>query len=150
MKLRALALLLVLANLGFYIWSQGWLDGVIGVRAAGDREPERAARQFQPQVLRVLPGAAGAAAMAGNATPQTSVATCLEAGPFTPSDADAALAQWRERGVQNARIAPREPTDGGLMLRIDSADSALAAKLSASAGDAGSVPFGKSFAPCAK
>ena len=54
MKLRVLALLLLLANLGFYAWTQGWLDGVVGLRAIGDREPERLARQFQPQVIRIL------------------------------------------------------------------------------------------------
>ena len=27
MKLRALAVLLLLANLGFFAWTQGWLDG---------------------------------------------------------------------------------------------------------------------------
>lgn len=149
MKLRALALLLVLANLGFYMWSQGWLDAVTGVRATGDREPERTARQFQPQVLRVLPGAEGAAAMAGSATP-TAGGRCLEAGPFTPADADAALARWRERGVQTAGIVPREQPDGGLMLRVESADAALAAQLTATAGESGSMPFGKAFAPCAR
>lgn len=151
MKLRALALLLVLANLGFYIWSQGWLDGVVGARATGDREPGRAARQFQPQVLRVLPGAAGVAAMAGSApTGDSAAARCLEAGPFTPADADAALAQWRDRGLRAARVAPHEPLDAGVMLRIDDADAALATQLAASAADAANLPFGKAFAPCAK
>ncbi|MCB2020159.1 MAG: hypothetical protein KDG44_05100 [Burkholderiaceae bacterium] len=148
MKLRALALLLVLANLGFYIWSQGWLDGITGVRATGDREPERSARQFQPQVLRVLPGAQGAAAMAGNAMPGAA-GRCLEAGPFTPAEANAALAQWRERGVQTANFVPREQAEGMLMLRVDSADAALAAQLTPAAGEA-AAPFGKAFAPCAK
>jgi hypothetical protein len=149
MKLRALALLLVLSNLGFYIWSQGWLDAVTGVRATGDREPERSARQFQPQVLRVLPSAAGAAAMAGGATP-TAAGRCLEAGPFTPADADAALAQWRERGVQTASVVPRALAGGDLMLRVESANAALAAQLTATTVEAATLPFGKAFAPCAQ
>lgn len=145
MKLRALALLLVLANLGFFIWSQGWLDALTGARAAGDHEPERMARQFQPQLLRVLPGAAGAAAMAGSAV---AAATCLEAGPFTMAEADAALAQWRERGVQTARIARREQQSGGAMLRIEDTDATLTARLAQIDGAA--APLGKAFAPCAK
>lgn len=157
MKLRALALLLVLANLGFYIWSQGWLDGVIGARATGDREPERTARQFQPQVLRVLSAAEGAAAMTGNSTHAVNATNatnatggCLEAGPFTPAEADAALAQWRARGVPTTRVVAREQPGGNLMLRVEGADAALAAQLTAINTDAGGAPSGKAFAACAK
>lgn len=138
MKLRALALLLVLANLGFYIWSQGWLDALTGARGTG--EPERMARQVNPQLLRVLPEAQGVAAMAGSAL----AAACLEAGPFTAAEAGAALAQWRERGVPTARIVTRELPGDAAMLRIEDADAALAAQLAQ-----GAAPFGKAFAPCA-
>ena len=144
MKLRAFALLLVLANLGFFIWSRGWLDALVGARATGDREPERMARQFQPQLLHVLPGAVGAAAMAGSAA---AVATCLEAGPFTAAEAEAALAQWRQRGVAAARIVPAVNT-GNAMLRIEEADAALETRLTAITRDA--APLGKPFARCAK
>lgn len=145
MKLRALALLLVLANLAFFIWSQGWLDGLTGARAAGDREPERMARQFEPQLLRVLPGAAGATAMAGSTA---LAATCLEAGPFSASEADAALAQWGDRGFQAARIVRREQPNGDAMLRIEDAEPALAARLAQIEGAA--APLGKPFTPCAR
>lgn len=144
MKLRVLALLLVIANLAFFVWSQGWLDTLTGTRAAGDHEPERMARQFQPQLLRVLPGAAGTAAMAG----PTAATACLEAGPFTPAEAETALAQWRERGVQTARIVPREPPGDDAMLRIEDADAALAARLAQI--DHAGAPLGKAFAPCTK
>ncbi len=97
----------------------------------------------------MLPGAEGAVAMAGGATP-SAAGRCFEAGPFTPAEADAALARWRERGVQTANIVPREQANGGLMLRVESADAALAAQLTATASESGTVPFGKAFAPCAK
>ena len=42
--LRLFVLLLVLGNAVFLAWTQGWLDDVTGVRASGDREPERSAR----------------------------------------------------------------------------------------------------------
>ncbi len=144
MKLRALALLLVLANLGFFIWTQGWLDALTGARAAGDHEPEHMARQFQPQLLRVLPGAAGAAAMAGSAV--AAATACIEAGPFTMAEAETALAQWRERGVQTARIVQRMQPGDDAMVRIENADAALAARLAQNEG--APAPFGKAFARC--
>ena len=82
--LRALVALLIVANLGFFAWTQGWLDTVVGVRSVGDREPERLARQVHPELIRVLPpSAAGELAAAP--------LSCLEAGPF--GDAEIAAAQ---------------------------------------------------------
>ena len=88
--LRALVLALLIANLGFWAWTQGWLDNVVGVRAGGDREPERLARQVKPDTVRILPPAAPASVAASAAAP-TPLA-CLEAGPFTPTEAIAAEA----------------------------------------------------------
>jgi len=67
--MRVAALLLLLANLLFFAWSHGWLDGVAGARASGDREPERLALQVRPEAVRVLtpPQAALAAASAAAA-----------------------------------------------------------------------------------
>jgi hypothetical protein len=105
MKLRALVLLLLVANLAFFAWTRGWLDGVTGLPAHGDREPERLARQVQPQSVRILPPKEAASAMA--AAPAAAV--CLEAGPFSPAEADAAEALlqaalpaggWVRRGVE--------------------------------------------------
>ncbi len=81
--LRALVALLLFANLAFFAWTQGWLDGIVGVRARGDREPERLASQVHPEDVVVLAGTASAAAPAG-------APSCLEAGPFTPAEAGAA------------------------------------------------------------
>lgn len=107
--LRLLVLLLAMANLAFLAWSTGWLDDVVGVRAIGDREPERLQRQVRPETIRILPSGTGprtgavvtpvapppAAPSTGTpATPATVVAaapppadtaavpTCLEAGPY--------------------------------------------------------------------
>jgi hypothetical protein len=109
MKLRALALLLLMANLGFFAWTQGWLDGVVSVRARGDREPERLAREFQPQRVRILPPNEAAAAMAASAPLAAPPLSCLEAGPYTPAEAllaEALLqpalpaASWVRRSVE--------------------------------------------------
>lgn len=86
--LRAIVIALVLANAAFFAWTQGWLDDVVGVRAIGDREPERLARQVRPQTIRIVPptgpGEAAAAAPA-----------CLEAGPFAATEIAAAEAALR-------------------------------------------------------
>ena len=82
--LRALVVALILANLAFFGWTRGWLDDVAGVRARGDREPERLARQVRPESVRILP------ASAAN-EPVAEVLTCLDAGPF--SDAEFAAAR---------------------------------------------------------
>ncbi len=82
--LRALIAALLLANLAFFIWTQGWLDSFVGVRSTGDREPERMARQVRPETIRILP--ASAATEAAPVAP-----ACFEAGPF--GDAEIAAAQ---------------------------------------------------------
>ena len=95
--LRALVLALLLANVAFYAWTQGWLDAVVGVRASGDREPERLARQLRPETVRVLPpDAAGASAPGTAGGPDGSAGpdalACLEAGPFSAAELAAAQA----------------------------------------------------------
>lgn len=85
--LRLLVVLLVLANVVFYAWTQGRLDGLVGVRAQGDREPERLGRQVRPESIRVLPPASPvAAAMVAD----TAAPVCLEAGPYTAAQIGAA------------------------------------------------------------
>lgn len=83
--LRALVIALALANLAFWSWTQGWLDGVVGVRASGDREPERLARQVRPESVRILPATA-------TATTEPEALACLEAGPFDAAGLAAAKA----------------------------------------------------------
>jgi hypothetical protein len=84
--LRLLVMLLLLANVAFYAWTQGMLDNLVGVRAQGDREPDRLNRQVRPETIRVLPASAVALAAAAAETPPA----CLEAGPYTPAQITAA------------------------------------------------------------
>jgi hypothetical protein len=84
--LRAIVAALLLANIGFFIWSQGWVDGLVGARANGDREPERLTKQVRPEVVRILtPQAVAAAASAAE-----SQLMCFEAGPFDDTTVAAA------------------------------------------------------------
>ncbi len=89
--LRLLVVLLILANLAFYAWTQGSLDSLVGVRAQGDREPERLHQQVRPESIRILPPAS--AAVVATAAPAASAAApalCLEAGPYTAAQIGAA------------------------------------------------------------
>ena len=91
--LRALVLALLLANVAFYAWTQGWLDTVVGVRATGDREPERLARQVRPEIVRIVPASAASA----TSEPLPGALACLEAGPF--ADAELATAKAAARAA---------------------------------------------------
>lgn len=76
--LRALLLLLLAANLAFFAWTRGWLDGATGLRAQGDREPERLQVQQHPERI-TLVSPQGAKALQARA--------CLELGPLAGDEA---------------------------------------------------------------
>lgn len=109
--LRTLLLLLLLANAGFYAWTQGWLSPLLPPRADG-REPERLARQLRPELITVLSAGAASAALA--AASAASAATdrpdaepppvCLEAGPFSDAAAQAAEAVLDQNGVPDGAV----------------------------------------------
>ena len=107
--LRIIVGLLLLANIAFYVWSEGWVDGIVGVRAHGDHEPERLNKQVRPEAVKILtPQLVAAAAVAAE-----SRLACLEAGPFDDAGlpiAESALASnlpigsWvRQTSTQAAR-----------------------------------------------
>lgn len=97
-------LLLLLANLGFGAWTHGWLDDLVGVRARGDREPERLMRQLHPEAVVVVPSVgtrplplstAAISAASAETDPPLAPPTCLEAGPFDALQVVAAEATLR-------------------------------------------------------
>lgn len=213
---------LLVANLVFAAWSQGWLDDVVGVRATGDREPERLALQVRPDTVAILSPTAVAALVSSAASSARSGEVCLQAGPFNASqmalvdaaaaaalpagswatrtveqpgewmvymgkypgrdtmakkeeelkrtrlpyeevknapayepgfslgkfnnraDADAALAQFVQRGVRTAKVIELMAPSTGQALRIDNADPALAEKAQAFKVDG----LEARFAPC--
>ena len=122
--LRLAALVLLLVNLLLLALHAGWVDASLGRPGAGSqREPERLARQIQPQALQLLPAAgptpatpAASAASAASATsapaapaapasPSAPAAApearaCLETGPLDPPG----LAE-AQRGLQAAGLA---------------------------------------------
>jgi hypothetical protein len=52
--LRALVLLLVLANLAFLAWTQGLLSPLARPPMSSEREPERLTQQVRPESITVL------------------------------------------------------------------------------------------------
>ncbi len=83
-QLRLAVLLLLLLNLSYYLWSEDLLRGA-GLGPAVQTEPQRLARQIQPDAVQlrkpeaVMPESAGSAPSASTAGPP---GECLEAGPF--------------------------------------------------------------------
>ncbi len=120
--LRGFVLLLLVANLAFYSWSQGWLTWAVGIDPQGDREPQRLERQVAPEALKlVAPERAPATSApardtARAAEPSPSSPTvvageaCLEFGPFTSkADVDRAEGVFRMRlPRQSWDLKPRE------------------------------------------
>lgn len=90
---RLLFISLLLANLGFFAWSQGLL-APYGLGPVSPSEPQRLERQVRPERVRLLP-ADEARRIEASTTPQT----CLQAGLFDEAEAQAlrtALADWPE------------------------------------------------------
>jgi len=52
--LRSLVLILLLVNTGFFAWSHGWLNGIVGVQPEAQHEPQRLQREVQADKLVVL------------------------------------------------------------------------------------------------
>ena len=83
--LRLLVLLLVLANLGYYAYSQGLL-AAYGFAPTSQTEPQRMAQQIKPEALRILNPQQGS--QLESATPpvqavaNASATECLQVGMF--------------------------------------------------------------------
>ncbi|MFO1326525.1 MAG: hypothetical protein U1F56_04135 [Rubrivivax sp.] len=116
--LRALLVLLLLANALFFAWAQGWMAPALPPRSDG-REPERLTQQLKPELVGVMSSTAATAAVAAAASAAASSPApaaegpeppplCLEAGPFADAAATAALATLSSHGVPDGAVQ-REP-----------------------------------------
>jgi hypothetical protein len=75
--LRVLAIVLFLANVLIFGWTQGWLGGLVA-GSDSDREPRRMSAQINASSVTVV----NAVALAR----MQSQTVCLEAGPFSPAE----------------------------------------------------------------
>ena len=143
--LRALVAALIVANLLFFAYARGALDGVLGLRAIGDREPERLAHQVRPETIQLQP-----MNVAASAPGETRA--CLETPPFGAGDANAVelvlannlpAGSWTDTRGERTIGSKTEVTHS---YRVANADAALATRLAALKLDL----VGRGFSPCAK
>lgn len=97
--LRVLLALLLLANLAFYAWTQGWLMPLVEAPRIGLREPARLAAQVRPELVTVAPVKGAASAAAAAAAREAEPPVCLEAGPFGDGTVTAAEAALQQAGL---------------------------------------------------
>jgi hypothetical protein len=94
--LRLLVLLLVLANAGYFAWSQGLLRDW-GLAPSTTSEPQRLQQQIKPGAVRILPASEARRSAAPSVAATTSPGECLLAGPIGDAQLPAvseALASW--------------------------------------------------------
>ena len=121
--LRGLLLALLLANLVFFVWSQGGLGKGDGSPAGGEREPERLSRQVNPESVQLLrtavaastpaasSSAATAADLSASGTEAASAASSAEAasGPAT-AEVSASAALAASAAASAASVVASTPT----------------------------------------
>lgn len=86
--LRVIVLVLLMLNLGYFAWNEGWLR-VFGAEPALQREPQRLARQIRPEAMVLV----GDRAPASEAAPARPVAVSTPAVSPEPVVASAACLQ---------------------------------------------------------
>ncbi|WP_310460774.1 hypothetical protein [Sphaerotilus sp.] len=108
--LRALVLILMLANAAFYGWTQGWLTDVLGLSPDGNREPQRLTAQIDPTALRVL--SLGATARPGSpsaALPATATQIPAPEASEPPASTPASASTGNPEDRTAAPAAPPPP-----------------------------------------
>lgn len=93
--LRALVVLLLLANGLYFAWARGWLGDP---PRHAEREPQRLAAQVSPEAVAVLPPDSASAAVQAA---RDAALVCLETAPLTPAQLGAA-----ELRLGESQVAP--------------------------------------------
>jgi len=119
--LRPIVLLLLVLNLGFLAWSQGWVERLGGTPAQTGREPDRLKRQVAPDSIKVVP-ATGLAKAAMPAQP-----ICLESPPLAGDEGFRAAVNALEQAGVPASAYTDQATDvagvwGVATIRMGSSD----------------------------
>ena len=107
--LRALVLVLILANVGFFAWREGWLGSSLSNPQAG-REPYRMKAQVHPDRLVIVPPPAAAASDADDAA---TAGSADDTAP--PADASASAASAAPTSIISAST-PASVTQAGATL----------------------------------
>ena len=141
--LKGVLALVLAANLLFFGFTRGWFDGLFGMHARGDREPERIANQVRPATIVLMPMA--------SAPPGTS-GTCLESAPVAAAEVASAEAALKAALPAGAWSDLRSESTVGAatvvthVYRVGNADPATAARLAGLRLDSS----GRGFSACAR
>ena len=104
--LRILFIAALVLNALVFAFTQGWLDSITGIRARGDSDPARLARQVQPEQLQLLNAQAAKSVQAR---------ACLEFGPLMGDEAlrsvqaqldkaGISASQWQDQRAEQAGV----------------------------------------------
>jgi len=89
--MRTLLLALLLVNLVFFAWSQGWMAGA-GLGPVTQREPQRLALQIHPEQVQITPLASASATPASSPQPTPSAPAILPSAPIASASMVASAA----------------------------------------------------------
>lgn len=108
MSVKPLIGLLLLANVGFAVWSAGWLGGGGGPAGDGEREPQRLSSQVEGHRVRLLaPARTAPGSSSGSVTPaQPSASAASAASAAAASDPSAAASGPTARAAAAGTSGP--------------------------------------------
>lgn len=127
--MRALLLALLLVNLVFFAWSQGWMAGA-GLGPVTQREPQRLALQIHPEQVQVTPLASASAMPTSPASLPALAPSAPASTPSAPADNASVPAPQTEAAAQTAKTVCRQIGPYGAM-ETDALAQAQAALASA-------------------
>lgn len=129
--LRALVILLVLANLGSYAWQAGWL-APLGLEPRSPQEPQRVEQQLRPEAVRLLNGQRPATPPAGSAGATSAAATAVApANPAAPSSPPPPASEAPALAADAGGAAPSSSTPPTACFEAGGFDAAQADQLRA-------------------
>jgi hypothetical protein len=109
--LRSLVLILLLVNTGFFAWSHGWLNSIVGVQPEAQHEPQRLQREVQADKLVILGAPSVTLASASKAAAQAQTpATAMPADAQASAEAASAVSSASATSVSAATAKPGEGT----------------------------------------
>lgn len=93
MSLRSIVIFLLIANLGYFAYGQGWLIAIVGSDSS-QREPERISRQVNPDAIVISQATDIAATLPAGSTPEVSQPASEPATAETSNTCTAKREQW--------------------------------------------------------
>ena len=126
MKLRTLVIALLLANFGYFAWTQGWVDAAIGLDAA-QREPKRIAQQIAPDAIELILSAPAAAQTAANCVAKQE-RWLVYMGPYKKLDLDKKKAELLNLKVRATEVSKPTLPLGLSLGEFETERAAVAAK----------------------